>query len=167
MPNSLGDRRFEVEKIDRLGHEIKGAAVHRGADVGHVAIGRDDDGRQLFLALLQLLQQRQPVHPRHVDVGDHQVDVAVGLERRQGFDAVTGEQKADGSIANLVPELLLDERLQIRLVVDDQDIVRSCGAFDPRFDFIAEHHKVDGFGQKRLSAALQAPCAWSPHRHRR
>ena len=78
----------------------------------------------LLLALLQLLQQRQPVHPRHVDVGDHQVDVAVRLQHGQRFDAVAGEQKADGAVADLVPELLQDERFQVRLVVDDQD---PCG----------------------------------------
>ena len=48
MPNGLGDRRLEIKKIDRLGQEIERAAVHRGADIGHVAIGRDDDGRDAF-----------------------------------------------------------------------------------------------------------------------
>ena len=43
MPQRLGDRRLEVGEVDRLGEEIEGAAVHRGADVGHVAVGRDDD----------------------------------------------------------------------------------------------------------------------------
>jgi hypothetical protein len=37
---------------------------------------------------------------------------------------VVREQKADGPIANLVPELLLDKCLQVRLVVNNQD---SCG----------------------------------------
>ena len=78
MPDSLLNRRFEVEKIDRLGEEIKGAAVHRGADVDHVAISRDDDGRQLYLVLLQLPEERKPVHPRHVDVGNNQIDALVG-----------------------------------------------------------------------------------------
>src|SRR4029077_1777628 len=44
--------------------------------------------------------------------------------RSQGFDTVVREQKADGPIANLVPELLLDKRLQVRLVINNQD---SCG----------------------------------------
>ena len=124
MPDGLGDRRLEIEEIDRLGHEIERAAVHGGADIGHVAIGRDDDGRELFFVLLQLLQQRQPIHPRHIDVGDHQIDVAVRLQRRQGFNAVAGEQEADRSVPDLVPELLQDESLQVRLVVNDQD---PCG----------------------------------------
>ncbi len=124
MPNSLGDRRFEISKINRLGQEIERTAVHRGANVGDVTIGRDNDSRELLFALLQFLQQRQPVHPRHIDVGNHQIDVSVGLQHGQGLDAVAGKQKADGTTVNLVPELLLDKRFQVRLVVDNQD---PCG----------------------------------------
>ena len=36
-----------------------------------------------------------------------------------GLNAVAGEQKADGPVPNLMPELLLDERLQVRFVVDN------------------------------------------------
>ena len=158
---------FEVEKIDRLGQEIEGAAVHGGADIGHVAIGRDDDGRELFLVLLQLLEERQPVHPRHVDVGNHHVDVAVGLQHGQGFDTVAGEKKADRPVANLVPELLLDERLQVRFIVDDKDSRGHAARSDPRIDFAAQHAEIDRLGQQRLGAAAPAPCALSPHRHRR
>ena len=43
------------------------------------------------------------------------------LQNGQGFDAVAGEQKADCAVADLVPELLLDESFQVRLVVDNQD----------------------------------------------
>ena len=64
----------------------------------------------------------KPVHPRHVDVGDHQVDAAIGLQGGQGLDAVAGEQKADRSVPDLVAELLQDERLQVRLVVNDQNL---------------------------------------------
>ena len=124
MPKRLGDGGFEVQEIDWLGHEIEGAPVHRGADIGHVAIGRDDDGRKSLLGLLQLLQQRQPIHPRHIDVGDHEVDVTIGLESSQRVDTVTGEQEADRSVPHLVTKLLQDESLQIRLVVDDQN---PCG----------------------------------------
>ena len=55
MPDSFRDRRFEVEKIDGLGQEVERAPVHRGADIGHVAIRRDDDGRQIFVVFLKLL----------------------------------------------------------------------------------------------------------------
>ena len=55
MLDSFRDRRFEVDKIDGLGQKVERAAVHRGADIGHVAIRRDDDGRQSFLVFLKLL----------------------------------------------------------------------------------------------------------------
>ena len=42
--------------------------------------------------------------------------------QRQGFDAVAGEQEADGAVADLAAELLQDERLEVRLVVDDEDL---------------------------------------------
>src|SRR5262249_3231238 len=101
--------------------EIERAAVHGGTDVAHVAIRRDDDGRYFLFALLQLLQQRQPVHARHVEVGDNEIDVAVCFQRRQGVDTVVGEQKRDGVIPDLMTELLENESLQVRLVINDQD----------------------------------------------
>ena len=42
------NRCFGIKKIDGLGQEIERASVHCGANIGHVAIGRDDDGRELF-----------------------------------------------------------------------------------------------------------------------
>jgi len=46
-----------------------------------------------LLRLLKLLQESQPIHARHVDVGDHHVHGAVGREQIQRFDAIAGEQK--------------------------------------------------------------------------
>ena len=66
-------------------------------------------------------KQRQAVHPRHVDVADDEVDVVIGLERRQRFDAVAGEQETPCAVPDLAPELLQNESLQIGLVVNDQD----------------------------------------------
>jgi hypothetical protein len=57
MPNGLGDCRLEIRKIDGLGDEIECTSIHRGANIGRVSIGRDDDGRELFFVLLQLLQE--------------------------------------------------------------------------------------------------------------
>src|SRR5580692_8326649 len=39
VTDGLGDGHFEVAEIDRFGQEIERAAVHRRADVAHVAIG--------------------------------------------------------------------------------------------------------------------------------
>ena len=74
-----------------------------------------------YLALLQLLEQRQPVHPRHVDVADHHVDVLVGLQRRQRIDAVAGEQEVEGAVLDLAAELLKHQGFQVRFVVDNQN----------------------------------------------
>src|SRR5713226_8447768 len=41
MTDGLVDRGFEIGKINRLGQEIERAAVHRGADIAHIAIGGD------------------------------------------------------------------------------------------------------------------------------
>ena len=124
MADGLVDGHFEIAEIDRLGQEIERAAVHRGADVAHVAIGRDDDGRFLVLGLLQLLQQRQAVHPGHVDVGHHHVDMRMVLDRLQRLDAVMGEHERHRAVANLPAEFLQHQRLEIGLVIDDED---GCG----------------------------------------
>ena len=44
MADGLVDGCFEIVEIDRLGQEVERAAVHRGADIAHVAVGGDDDG---------------------------------------------------------------------------------------------------------------------------
>src|SRR5580704_14187165 len=129
MSNRLGDGGFQIVEIDRLGDEIERAAVHGGADLAHVAVGRNDDGRYRSLVLQQLLQQRKPVHSRHIDIGDHQIDGIAYLEHRQGFDAVAGKRKADLAMADLMAELLQNEGLQVRLVVDDEDM--CCHAVRP------------------------------------
>ena len=76
-----------------------------------------------------------------------------------------GEQKADGSVANLVPELLLDERLQVRLVVDHQD---SCGHAARSIRVSISLRSVPkSMGLVRsASAPLSNACVWSRHRHR-
>jgi hypothetical protein len=45
----------------------------------------------------------------------------MGLERRQRFDAVVGEQETQRAVPDLAPELLQNESLQVGLVVNDQD----------------------------------------------
>jgi hypothetical protein len=80
-----------------------------GSDLGHVAIGRNDDGMYRQLALAQHRKQRQPVHDRHVDVEQQQVDVRLVGEDRQGFRAVTGEAEGKLLRANLAAEALADQ----------------------------------------------------------
>ena len=109
MRQRLVDRRFEIGEVDRLGDEIERPAVHRGADVGHVAIGGDDHRRERLVALLDLLQQGQAVHPRHVDVADHHVDGGAVGQHFERLDAVTGKAKIEGAAADLPAKSLLDQ----------------------------------------------------------
>ena len=55
-------------------------------------------------------------------LGHYEIDLAIRLQRRQGFNAVAREQEGDRSASYFVAELLQDESLDIRLVVNDQDV---------------------------------------------
>ncbi len=148
----LGDGGFQIGEIDRFGDEIEGAAIHRGADIGHVAIGRHDDGRHPALAVLQFLQQRQPVHARHIDVADDEIDVAVRFQRFERFDAVAGEQKLRRSVADLAAKFLSNESLKIGLVIDKQDV---HAAFPTRVS-ISSRSARKSIG---LVSSASAPCS--------
>ncbi len=124
VAHGLVDGGFKIAKIDRLGQEIERATIHRGADIAHVAIGRNDDGRFLVFGLLQLLQQGQAVHPRHIDVGHHHVDMRILLNRGQRLQSVMGKHEGHRAVANLLAEFLQDESLKIGLIIDDED---GCG----------------------------------------
>ena len=121
MANGLGDRRFEIDEVDRLGDEIERAAVHRRPDIRHVAVRGHDHGREVLVAFLELSEQGQPVHSRHVDIAEHHVDIAVPVEHGQRLDAVMGEEEAYAAIPDLPPELLQDQSFEVGLVVDDED----------------------------------------------
>jgi hypothetical protein len=115
------DGGLEVGKIDRLGDKVEGAAVHRGADVRHFAIGRDDHRGGVSFALMQVGQQGQSVHSWHIDVAQKHVDVAAGIKLRQRIHAIIHEDEAKLSIGDLPAELLNDRQFQIRFVIDDKD----------------------------------------------
>ena len=136
MAERLGDRRLEIGEIDGLGEEIERAAIHRRADIRHVAVSRDDDGRKLLLRLLQLLKQRQPVHARHVDVGHHHVDVGVLREHGERVDSIAGEEETHGAVADLAAEFLGDQRLEVRLVVDDENAAGHAARSDSGIDLV-------------------------------
>ena len=111
-------------------------------------------GRKLLLALLQLLQQRQPVHSRHVDVGHHHVDRAVGLEHLERVDAVAGENERNRPVTNLMPELLLDQRLQVRFIIDDEDLRGHAEL--PTRELISLRRLPKSIG---LVTSASAPCS--------
>ena len=117
----LADRDFEIGKIDRLGDEIERAAVHRGAQIGHVAIGRDDDRADCRPLLAQPGEQGQPVHDRHIDVEEYQLDVGFGRQYCQRFFAVMRKAEDEFPLPDLAAEALSQQELEIGLVVDGED----------------------------------------------
>src|SRR5215471_4919587 len=117
----LADGDFQIGEIDGLGDEIEGAAVHRGADVGHVAIGGNDDRPHRRLPLAQDGEQREPVHDRHVDVEQQQVNVGLSRDRRQRFLAVVGKAEFEFAGADLTAEALSDQPFDVGFVVDGQN----------------------------------------------
>src|ERR1700722_9704701 len=118
----LAERGLEVSKVNRLGQEGERPPVHGGADIRHVAIGGDDHGGKLRRLLLQLCEQRQSVHARHVDVGDDHVEIALLGEHSQGLHAVAREPEGDRTLFDLTAEPLPDQVFKVGLVVDDQDL---------------------------------------------
>ena len=64
------------------------------------------------------------------------------------------------AVADLPAEFLQYQRLEIGLVIDDEDGVRSCGLLEPCIDFMAQQREIDRLGQKAYRAALDRfpPC---------
>ena len=121
LAQGLIERGIEVVKVDRLGDKVEGPPVHGGADVGHIAVGRDNDDPEEAIQPSDVVEQRQAVHARHVDVRQHYIDGGFGLEIVESLDAVSGEGKDQFAAANTLPKLLADQKLQVRFIIDDQD----------------------------------------------
>ena len=71
----------------------------------------------------EVAEQREPVHHRHIDVGDHQVELGIGGDPLQRLLAVLREDEFEVAVAAL--EAAADQGLDIRLVVDDQNARRA------------------------------------------
>ena len=76
------------------------------------------------LALLQHRQEREPVHHRHVDVEQQQLDVRVLRQHGQSLLTVAGEAKGIIARADLPAKSLFQQRLEVGLVIDRQDLGR-------------------------------------------
>ena len=112
---------LQVVEIDGLHHEVEGAPVHGGAQVGQIAVGRYDDrfhGRVLGVGEAE---QGQPVHHRHVDVAENDGGIGVLGDTLERLLPVVGKHKLVHAFPNLAPKLLLDEQLKVGFVVDHQD----------------------------------------------
>ena len=109
---------LEVLEVDGLGDEVEGAPVHRGTDILHIPVGRNDHGAYVRIDLGYLFEQGQPVHPGHVDVREHDVDAPVRVEPLEGLHAVVGEDELILASSDLAPHALQHQRLEVRLVVN-------------------------------------------------
>jgi hypothetical protein len=127
MRDRLAERGLEVGKVNRLGEEVERASVHGCANIGHVAIGRDDHGRELRRFFLQLGEQRQSVHARHVDVGDDHIEIALLGEQSQGLHPIPREPECDRTVFDLTAKPLPDQVFQVGFVINDKDLRRHKG----------------------------------------
>src|SRR5690349_4678127 len=87
--------------------------VRDGRECGH------QNDLHVRIERLDLLEQAEPVHPRHLYVADDDIDALTG-EQLQRFDAVRGREELE-----LVPNDTPEERMKIELVVDDEE-ARLC-----------------------------------------
>ena len=87
-----------------------------------VAIGGHHHHRQIGVSHLDLAKQRQPVHSRHVDVGqDHdQLRLDAAHQPVQRFLAGVGEVHGVSPLPHLAAKALAEQLGDIALVVDHQ-----------------------------------------------
>ena len=130
VPDRLDQGDLEIVEVDGLHQEVDGPAVHRRADVGQVAIGGHDHRLQEAVAFLDVCQQGQPVHARHVDVGHHHLDGRIGVQPVERIGAVTSKQELILLLPDLLAESLPHQQLQVGLIIHDKD--PGCHHNSPR-----------------------------------
>jgi len=117
------ERGHEVVAVDRFLNEVVGAAAQCLDGEIALAVAGDHQRRRRRPELADLLQQREPVHPWHLDVADDRVVVGLSdaLERihrglrRVDLDSVHPQPKRFGKSVE-----------QRRVVVDEQDPGAHC-----------------------------------------
>ena len=68
-------------------------------------------------------QQAQSIHPGHIDVGDYHINVVDFAQDTDSLQAVLREEELVPTTPNVSPHALEDQWLQVRLVVNDQNLV--------------------------------------------
>ena len=113
----------EIE-IDRLGDELGGAILASQPPPLIVAIGGHHQYGQIGPPRLDLAQQLQSVHDRHVYVRqDHdqrRLDARGKLV--EGFLTRVGEMQDVGALARFAAKALAEQLGHIRLVIDNQEL---------------------------------------------
>ena len=119
----LLDVDFQLGEMERLGEVVVGAMLHRLDGGLDAAVGGEHDGFELRLTFLELLQELDAVHARHVQV--EQGDVAAGRQHLQCFFAGAGRR----DVQALLLKALAKRLPQLLVVIDDQQAdggVRGC-----------------------------------------
>jgi hypothetical protein len=95
--NDIGDAGEIL--IEQRSEDARVQRLHKRGETGDVG--------KKCRNLAALPAEIDAIHPRHIDIGHHQINLAIRLQRRQGFNAVAGEQEADRPILDLLAELIL------------------------------------------------------------
>ena len=76
----------QLVELERLGHEVGGAALDDLDGVFHGAVASDDDADDVGVAVDGGFDHARPVHARQAQIGDHDVEreIGQGLERTLG-----------------------------------------------------------------------------------
>ena len=116
----------EVVEVDRFGDEVESATVHSRANVLHVTVCGNNHGANVRIQLRNLVKQGQPVHLRHIDIRDHHIDILLLTQSLQCFYTVACKDKNIFTGPDAPSHALQHERLQVRFVVHDENLVRIC-----------------------------------------
>ena len=117
------EREREGRHLERLGHEVVGAAPdrrHGGLDAPERG---DDDHRHLGLRGDDPPAELEPVHARHVEVGHHGVE----LSRRERLEG-RGRRRSRAHREAELAEVRDEHVTHARIVVDDQHASRHEAA---------------------------------------
>ncbi len=119
-PRDLGEDHLVAEELDEV---VLGATLHRLHRALHRGVARDDDHGRVEAGLANAVQEREAVHRRHAEVGDHHVPRFLGQELERG-DGI-----ADVShLVALERELVGERDARETVVVDDEDAAVHAAA---------------------------------------
>src|SRR5450755_799155 len=121
--NPRFDFAAEHPEIDGLGQKRLSTVLQRLTLRFRIAIGRDHDNGNIRPYGLCFGQELKAAHPRHVDVGQDQNDryarrISDALKRHSARLRKIHREPAGTKI---VPELLAEQHLDIRLIVDHEN----------------------------------------------
>ena len=113
----------QILKINGLGNKVERPPIHSRADIFHVAISRDNYSTEVGIDFRHLFEQREAIHPRHIDIREHHVDIRIRVQYLKGLNAVVGKDEFVVSGANIAPHALPHEMFEIGLIINHEYFV--------------------------------------------